>query len=322
MRTFLDEVGSTVRPLETVVLDEGGVAKHTLATPRWRRSSRGLYVPADAPTSLAQRIVSAAVVMPREGAIGGWAAAYVHGADHLDGRDRNLKDLPVDVLLPPDLHRLQVPGIAYRRATLRQEDVTTIEGVRVTSLLRTAVDLACWAPSVTEAVVLLDLLLGVGLDRVLLRASAPKDRRGSVRARGAIDLARPGSRSPGETRLRLVYVQDVGALEPLLNPTLLDLGGRFLAMPDLFDEEAGLAIEYDGASWVGERPLGHRDAEQHREDNVREEAMERRRVIVVRADARDVGIFRRQTASRLQAARMEGLARDRSRDRWLIRRDR
>jgi len=321
VRRFFDEVGSAVRPLETVVLDGHGVAKHELATPRWRRSSRGLYVPGDAPDSVAQRIISAAAAMPDDAAIGGWAAAHVDGAD-LDGRDRQLQDQPVDVLLPPGLHRQPVPGIAYRRARLVRGEVSTVGGLRVTSPLRTAIDLACWAPSLTEAVVLLDLMLRAGLSPETLAATAPKDRRGAVQARRAIALARPGSRSPGETRLRLVYVQDVGGPDPLLNASLLDLDGRFVAMPDLFDDEAGLAMEYDGASWVGERPLGHRDVDQHRSDNVREEAMERRNVIVVRADAQDVGAHRRRTAARLQAARQDGLRRDRRRDRWIVRRER
>ena len=90
-------------------------------------------------------------------------------------------------------------------------------------------------------------------------------------------------------------------------------------MPDLFDPDAGLALEYDGASWDGDRTEGHRDRRQHREDNVREEAVERLGVIVVRADAADVGPHRRQTAYRLQRARADGLARDRRRDRWVVR---
>lgn len=321
MGRFFDEVGSTVRPLEAVVLDGCGVAKHELNTSRWRRSSRGLYVPGGAPESVAQRIVSAAAVIPDDGAIGGWAAAHVRGAD-LDGRDRQLRDRPVDVLLPPGLHRESVPGIAYRRAALARGEVSTVGDLRVTSPLRTAVDLACWAPSLTEAVVLLDVLLRAGLDPESLAAAAPTDRRGAVQARRAIALARPGSLSPGETRLRLVYVQDVGGPDPLLNGSLLDLDGRLVAMPDLFDEEAGLAMEYDGASWDGDRPLGHRDVDQHRADNVREEAMERRNIVVVRADAHDVGAGRHRTAARLQAARQDGLRRDRRRDRWIVRRER
>lgn len=321
MGRFSDDMGSTVRPLETVVLDGYGVAKHELATRRWQRTSRGLYVPGDAPKSVAQRIVSAAAAMPDDGAVGGWAAAHVAGAD-LDGRDRQRRDLPVDVLLPPGLHRQQVPEIAYRRAALAPGEVRTVGDLRLTSPLRTAVDLACWAPSLTEAVVLLDLMLGAGLSPESLAAATPKDRRGAVQARRAIALARPGSLSPGETRLRLLYVQDVGGPDPLLNPSLLDLDGRFVAMPDLFDEEAGLALEYDGASWAGERPSGHRDVDQHRADNVREEVMERRNVIVVRADAQDVGTYRRRTVARVQAARQDGLSRDRRRDRWIVRRER
>lgn len=321
MGRFSEEIGSTVRPLETVVLDAYGIAKHELATRRWRRSSRGLYVPGDAPESVAQRIVSAAATMPDDAAIGGWAAAHVDGAD-LDGRDRQLRDLPVDVLLPPGLHRLSVPGIAYRRAALARDEVRTVGNLRLTSPLRTAVDLGCWAPLLVEAVVMLDLMLRAGLCPEALAAAAPKDRRGAVQARRAIALARPGSRSPGETRLRLVYVQDVGGPDPALNASLLDLDGRFVAMPDLFDEEAGLAMEYDGASWVGERPRGHRDVDQHRADNVREEAMERRNVIVIRADAHDVGAGRHRTVARLQAARQDGLRRDRRRDRWIVRRER
>ncbi|MGI3785070.1 MAG: hypothetical protein ACRYG2_30290, partial [Janthinobacterium lividum] len=76
----------------------------------------------------------------------------------------------------------------------------------MTSPRRTAVDLACWAPSPTEAVVVLGLMLRAGLSPEALAGAAPKDRRGAARARRAIALARPGSRSPGETRLRLVYV--------------------------------------------------------------------------------------------------------------------
>ncbi|MGI3783442.1 MAG: hypothetical protein ACRYG2_21980 [Janthinobacterium lividum] len=81
---------------------------------------------------------------------------------------------------------------------------------------------------------------------------------------------------------------------------------RSVAMPDLFGEEAGPATEYDGASWAGERPLGHRDVDRHRSDNVREEVVERRSIISVPADARDVGVHRQRTAARLLAAHQDG----------------
>jgi hypothetical protein len=319
MHRFVEEVSAARRPLEAAVLDEGGVAEHLLRTSRWERTSRGLYLPAGSGRSATQRIVSAAALLPRDGLVGGWAAGYVQGADHLDGCDRQRHELPVDVLLPPGLHRLPVPGIAYRRASLGPGDATVVHDLPVTSLLRTAVDLACWADSVTEATVCLDLLLQAGLDLTALGSAVPAGRRGAVQARRAVALARRGSRSPGETRLRLLYGAEFPAATVLLNPTLLDAGGRFVAIPDLFDPDAGLALEYDGASWDSDRKEGHRDRRQHREDNVREEAVERLGVIVVRADAADLGLHRRQTAYRLQRARADGLRRDRGRDGWIVR---
>lgn len=319
MARFNADVQTTLRPREATVLDEDGVAEHLLRTTRWERTSRGLYVPAGANRTAAQRIVAAGALLPTRGVIGGWAAAHVLGADYMDGLDARRNERDVDVLLPPGLHRQDVPGISYRRASFHPGDVSVVHDLPVTSLLRTAVDLACWAGSVTEATVCLDLMLQAGLTRTELMAGAPHGRRGAVQARTAIGLARRGSRSPGETRLRLLYGDEFGKVPLLLNPTLLDAAGRFVAIPDLFDEEAALALEYDGASWDSERAAGHRDERQHREDNVREEAMERLGVIVLRAGAGDLAQFRRQSAYRMRQARADGLARDRRRDRWIVR---
>ena len=96
MRTFDADLATAVRPLETVVLDEGGVAGHLLKTRRWDRTSRGLYVPGGTARTPAQRILAAAALCPVAGAIGGWAAAHVQGAPFLDGLDPRGNELPVD----------------------------------------------------------------------------------------------------------------------------------------------------------------------------------------------------------------------------------
>ena len=320
MSKFVDDLTVAVRPRESAVLDEDGIAEHLLRTSRWERTSRGLYVPAGVSRTAAQRIVAAAALLPAHGVIGGWAAAHVRGVEFMDGLDGHQNELGVDVLLPPGLHRLDVAGVEYRRASLRPGEITLVHDLPITSLVRTAIDLACWAESLTEATVALDLCLQAGLTLTELGAAAPRGRRGSVQARQAIAVARRGSRSPGETRLRLLYEAEHDTATLLLNPTLLDATGRFVAMLDLFDEEAGLALEYDGARWDSDRSEGHRDRRQHREDNVREEAVERLGVIVVRADAADLGPYRRQTAYRMRQARADGLGRDRGRDRWIVQR--
>lgn len=58
----------------------------------------------------------------------------------------------------------------------------------------------------------------------------------------------------------------------------------------------GLALEFDGAQ--------HREREQHRADNVREEKLERRGLILVRADTTDISRYRSELCDRITAARV------------------
>jgi hypothetical protein len=270
-----------------------------------------------------QRIVEAAALMPPGSTLAGWAAAYALGAEHLDGLGPRMVPQPVPICLPRALHRPPVPGVRYIRQVLSEAEQVDVAGLSFTSPLRTALDLACWAPDLSEAVVALDVLLQAGVVSTaeLARTSALLDgRRGARQARAAVALARPGARSPGETRLRVLYVQGLGAPTPLINPELVDLSGRLPDLPDLPDPAAGLVLEYDGARWAGtERDAGHRDAEQHREDNVREERFERTGLRVVRADGVDVSSYPTLLTRRMAAARTEGLARDRRQDRWRVR---
>lgn len=313
---------TVVVPRTSRALRDSGVSKHLLDGPTWRRTSPGRYVPAAVGTSPEQRIAEAAAHMPPGSALGGWSSAYASGATWLDGLDSRQRPLPVVMCLPPGLHRTAVPGIRYVRQALFEDELVERDGVTFVSPSRTATDLARWAPDLTEAVVALDLMLAAGVvDLVGLddTASSWRGLRGAKRARAALGLARPGVRSPGETRLRMAYVLGCDAPDVLVNPVVTDVGGRTVGMPDVLDEEAGLALEYDGSSWDDpERPSGHRDRDQHREDNVREEGFERLGLIVCRADGSDVTRFRTGLVWRLNCARMDGLGRDRRRDRWRV----
>ena len=293
-----------------------------LAGPRWRRTSRGLYVPATAvPSTTTQRLVEAAALLPAGGALGGWAAACAWGADLLDGRDdHTLREQPVLLFLPPGQHRPALPGVRYGQQRLRPVEIATRSGLVLTTPSRTASDLVHDAPDLTEAVVALDALLGAGLVEVADLVATP-GRRGARQARQACELARAGVRSTWETRLRLLYVLELGLPAPLVNRAVHDGDGRFLGVPDLLDVEAGLVLEYDGARWTGPGSRvvgGHRDRDQHRADNVREELFERAGLVVVRVDAVDMRRYRRRLLARIDAARADGLRRDRRRDRWVL----
>ncbi len=212
---------------------------------------------------------------------------------------------------------MPVAGIDYKQHRLAEDEVSTRAGIPWTSPARTASDLLHTATDLTEAVVALDAMLAAGLP--VRDLSLTPGRRGARQAREALTLARAGVASTWESRLRMLYVLELGLPMPLVNHPVYDLDGRLLGVPDLLDVEAGLVLEFDGSRWSGSPVAGgHRDRDQHRADNVREELFERAGLTVVRADGRDVGYYRRRLMARVGAARSDGLKRDRSRDRWVV----
>ncbi len=333
MSRFEDEMSLARTPRPRQDLRDRGVSRRAIAGAAYERSTRGYHRRAAisssgisssgslGPPTSAQRILDATAVLPPGALLGGWAAAYVHGVDDLDGRDHlTLAPLPVPILLPPGLRRRSTPALSYRQSA-RPPRSETVHELPVTTLWRTVFDLARWAPDVTEAVVAVDAVLAA---RLLTRgtlerhiSSAPS-RRGIAQVRTAVTLARAGVRSPWESRLRMFATLEVGMVTLQPNRAVFDRSGRLLGIPDLLDTDAGLAIEYDGASWRAERSHGHRDRRQHREDNIREERLERAGLVVVRVDKADLIQHRTELAGRLRAARAEGMDRDRGRDGWTV----
>jgi hypothetical protein len=110
--------------------------------------------------------------------------------------------------------------------------------------------------------------------------------------REALSLAGEGSRSPRETWMRLVWVLLAELRTPLCNVPVFDLDGRLLGIPDLFDPEAGLVGEYDGAH--------HKERDQHRYDVSREERFRDHGLEYVAAVQGD---SREQVAARILRAR-------------------
>ena len=321
MTRFADELSGCRFPASVADWHRRGIPRTTLAGPRFTRTAYGWYRRAGSSTSTAQRILDAVAGQPDGALIAGWAAAYMHGVDLLDGLDdHTMAPLPVPVLLPPGQRRRCTEGIHYRQSR-RPVHHERIEGVPLTTLFRASLDLALLAPEVTEAVVALDAVLASGLlaHQRLQRVAADLPRRRGVRqARRAIELARVGVRSPWESRLRMFAVSELAWTDLQPNRAVFDQRGTLLGIPDLLDVEAGLVLEYDGATWRTERSAGHRDLAQHREDNEREERLERAGLVVVRVAKADLTSYRDRLALRLSAARVDGLRRDRTRDRWTV----
>lgn len=300
-------------------LREAGVTRAEQRSPCWTQVLPGCHAwAATDPDHPRQRALVAATVLPADGALGGWAAAFLLGARDLDGSTPHPDRFdPVLVCLQRESRRRWWPGLRPFRSDLGTGDVVERDGVGVTSPVRTAFDLGRLAASVTEAVAALDAVcraLGVRPSEVAAYARDRPGWRGLPQLRRALPLVDPRSRSPQESRLRMLWVLEAALPRPKVNWPVLDLDGRLLGEVDLLDVDAGLVGEYDGAH--------HATAQQRGVDQTRHEVLDRHGLEVVRLVSGDLTTHRRRTVVRLRRARATGLTRDRTRDRWMAGRPR
>ncbi|WP_348788374.1 hypothetical protein [Leifsonia sp. NPDC080035] len=166
-----------------------------------------------------------------------------------------LLGIPLPLYCGRDVHvsvpaGARAPAISgYVGHALTRWSVTEVGGFPVTSPAQTWLDLATMLHP-EDLVIAGDHLVGAKaplatVEELRAAIAASAGRRGSGRARSALDRVRIGSESPGETRLRLL-IADAGLPEPVLNHNILDPGGAFIARVDLAYPERRVALEYEG----------------------------------------------------------------------------
>ncbi len=267
-----DPVAPPVTDLVTPVRIGGaGPTPKQARGPSWRRTSPGLYVPAHVSDELVeQRIVEAAA---RGGVVTGWAALRLHGGGFFDGLARDGRTrLPVPIAACGSRTR-GGEGIAVVEDRIPPDDVTLVHGIRCARVERALFDEMRRIGEVREMAVAIGAACAAGLTtvpRMRTHTATRRWYRDVCLCREAVELAVPGCRSPQEDRFRLLWELDAGWGRPLVNATVVDLDGRFVAVPDLLDVRRGVVGEYAGAH--------HRDIDRHAEDIARE------------ADLRDVGL--------------------------------
>jgi Protein of unknown function (DUF559) len=219
--------------------------------------------------------------LPPGGAVTGWAGCRLHGAQFFDGIGPDGRTLqPVTLAVDKSGKnrsdgRAQVfyDAIAPGERTLRH-------GVPTLSAVRCVADAIRHASGLREAVIAADMMAAaqlVALDQI--RHYSHTCRAGK-RIRAALDLASEFSRSPNETRLRLMWVLDAGLRSPLVNCPVRDRAGRLLGIADLLDPESGLVVEFDGAD--------HRSATQQSRDAAKDAALRHVGLEVVRVTGLDL----------------------------------
>lgn len=253
----------------------------------WEQRAHGLWRPAGMAVGEADGRVADAVALLTDGCVlGGWASLRFQGNDAFDGGREELRPALVHCGAGTQMRRRTV--VEPCRATVWNHEVTSFEGVPVTTMARAVYDEMRLAPSLRAAVLALDSAVSrvrdtahTSLGAVQHVVGSHRKTRGIVRAKRALLLGSERSASPLETRTRLVAQLDAGLEALRVNAPVFSPSGALLGVADLLDEETGLVIETDGAH--------HRDAQNHTDDNVREERLERAGLVVVRATSLDHG---------------------------------
>lgn len=161
------------------------------------------------------------------------------------------------IIRPEGAAHLNRPQVIVHRMKLYEDEVTTVDGIPVTTPERTWLDMAEML-SVDELVAMGDSCVRVprleleGRDTPLCSLAdlqrmidRHKGKRGLRKAKEAIRLIRVGSDSPQESLLRLAMVR-AGLPEPELNVPIISGDGARHHEPDLSYRKYRIGIEYEG----------------------------------------------------------------------------
>ncbi len=217
---------------------DGLLTRRQLRNPAWRPIIRGVYADSDLHVDHGLKIRAATLAIPSDAVITGVSAAWMWGVRLATPND------PVDVVTRRRLglaKRLRV-----RTSPVPDTDVQETGGVRVTTPLRTAWELALRL-SLSEAVTYCDAMARLGRVDPTGLAGYILDRPGEHGCRIAgrvFSLVDSRSESPQESRLRVHMA--LADLPPPVPQYEIRLDGEFVARVDFAWPDLKVAVEYDG----------------------------------------------------------------------------
>lgn len=246
---------------------------------------KDVYVPRDAKLTAQLRAKALWLRSRRRGVLAGHSASALHGARWVDA------GLPAAII---DSNARHEPGIQVWEDRIEADEVCVVDGVRVTTPERTALDLASRFP-IDPAVAAVDALIQATHLKIAdaeQLVERYRGRRGIKAARAALELVDGGAQSPKETWLRLLLIR-AGFPRPQTQIAVRNEWGWAEAYLDMGWEDIKVAVEYDGDHHLSDR-------RQYVKDIRRLEKLERMGWIVVRVVAEDHpdDIIRRVTEAR------------------------
>jgi len=223
-------------------LSDGALRHRTRAGGPWQRLLPGAYLAATGTPTADQREIAALAYAGTGSVITGPAALRHHNIQALDS--------PLITVLIPAERKIQNAGFVRIWRTAKIPDVILDDhGVRIVLPARAVADAARDMASLREvrAVVGKAVQAGVCLVSQLAEELDLGPRRNSGLLRQAIAEARDGVRSVVEAEFRDLIVRARLPM-PMFNARVLD-GDTFIAKPDAWWPDAGLAAEVDSREW-------------------------------------------------------------------------
>lgn len=225
--------------MEDVLIGSEALADGVLTRGQLRWNYRAMfpdvYIPRETTPSLSHRAVGAWLWSGRRGVVAGLTAAALHGARWVD--DSTDVELIWRNGRPP-------PGIVARNNRFQSDEIVDVAGLPVTTVQRTALDLARECPR-DAAIARLDALAsarGITASDVQPLVDRYRGARHCWRVVDALHLMDGGSQSPWESVVRLALI-DAGFPAPRTQFTVTD--GKIAAPIAMGYEAPRVAVEFD-----------------------------------------------------------------------------
>lgn len=228
-------------PMRLRDLVSAGLLRHPL---------HGVYCPAGIPDTLALRAQCVARALPRHAVVCDRSAAWLHGVDCLAPFEIEVQAPPIEVV-SVDAAGSRADGVYGGKRTLAMDEIMRIDGVPVTTPVRTAIDLACLRSGSRALAVVESFMRSHALDRAALERQLVRHRgrRGVVQARQVVALATQLSESPAESWTKWWIIRS--GLPAPEQQVELDVPGWGWVRLDFAYPALKIAVEYDGEAFHG-----------------------------------------------------------------------
>ncbi len=232
-----------------------------------RQLFRGVWVDARVPDTLQLRISAVKVVAPPYAVVSDSTAAWIYGVHATPPNERHI--ITPKLVVPHALGRMCADASICRQAKLPPADIVEIDGLQVTSPLRTTADFLrrLWRPyalGAADAMAHAGQINGAELEEYLRQL---RGYRGIRQARNLAPLIEPLAQSQGESWQRLRII-DAGFPPPTCQHEVFDEQGNARYFDHAYPELL-IAAEYDGREF-------HTAASDRDHDRLRRNYFERR----------------------------------------------